>query len=80
VGDEVFQVDVYLDCDIDGYSVCDEYAKDEDIACEYCRHNVVKKYVKTSIYKHGMFEEIGKTVFLTKEEAERALKERKNNG
>ena len=75
VGDTVYSIDYYYDCDIDGYEVCDEYQNDES-SCEYCPHNVRKNYTSEIEFKISFYDDFGKTVFLTKEEAERALKER----
>lgn len=74
VGDTVYVIDWYLDCDIDGFKVCDDYEKEGDRACGYCRHNYVKKFIREKKYENQMLDEIGKTVFLSREEAERALK------
>ena len=73
VGDTVYVIDWYLDCDIDGFKVCDDYEKEGYRACGYCRHNYVKKFTREKKYENQMLDEIGKTVFLTREEAERAL-------
>jgi hypothetical protein len=40
---------------------------------------IVIRFVQTDSLKHINFNEIGKTVFFTKEEAEQALKEREKN-
>ena len=51
-----------------------------DEKCSY--FNFVENYADGTFYKSYsmVFDVIGKTVFLTKEEAERALKERESNG
>ena len=41
---------------------------------------IVIRFVQTDSLKHINFNEIGKTVFFTKEAAEQALKERENDG
>lgn len=41
---------------------------------------IVIRFLQTDSLKHINFNEIGKTVFFTKEQAEQALKERENNG
>ena len=74
VGDTVYVIDWYLDCDIDGFDVCDDYRKNDEIACGYCHHNVVKKFVSERKYENQKIEDFGKTIFLTREEAEAALK------
>ena len=53
---------------------CNVHGKRDTFQCEeeYCG----RSFCKTSFE----FREFGKTVFLTREEAERALKERENNG
>lgn len=73
VGDTVYVIDWYLDCDIDGFKVCDDYEKEGDRACGYCHHNYVKKFIREKKYENQMLDEIGKTVFLARKEAERAL-------
>ena len=80
VGDTVYVIDWYLDCDIDGQGVCDDYEKGGDIACGYCHHNYVKKFVSKRQYESQKIEDFGKTVFLTREEAEAALAADKNVG
>ena len=72
VGDEVYIIDYYWDCDINGYGVCDEFERDES-SCEYCPHILKKIFIREIEYKMSMYDDIGKTVFLTKEEAEKAL-------
>jgi hypothetical protein len=74
VGDTIYVIDWYLDCDIDAFDVCDDYRKNDEIACGYCRHNVVKKFVSERKYENQKIDDFGKTIFLTREEAEEALK------
>lgn len=73
VGDTVYVIDWYLDCEIDGFGECDDYEKEGDRACGYCGHNYVRKIVIEKKYEPQMIADIGKTIFLTREEAEAAL-------
>lgn len=72
-GDTVYVIDWYEDCDINGYNVCDEYEKHEE-ACIYCSHNVIKKFIRENKYANQNLEDFGIRWFLTREEAEEALK------
>lgn len=45
-----------------------------------CDKEPCKAYIKEISFSISDIENIGKTIFLTKEEAEKALKERENNG
>lgn len=73
VGDTVYTVDWYWDCKYGNY--CPE----EDFNCgEFrCEHEVKKYFVKDTDFEIQMVYEIGKTVFLTKSEAEQVLKQMK---
>lgn len=71
-GNTVYVIDWYFDCDINGYNVCDEYERDEE-SCVYCSHNVIKKFVREVKYENQNIEDFGKTIFLTREEAEAVL-------
>lgn len=73
LGDTVYVIDWYMDCDINEFDVCDDYRKNDEIACGYCRHNVIKRFVSKRKYENQKIEDFGKTVFLTREEAEAAL-------
>ena len=50
----------------------DKYKCEEDIRCE---HEYKEYYVREAIFNHAMMKSLGKTVFLTKEEAELKLVE-----
>lgn len=75
VGDTVYVIDWYSDCEIDGYGVCDEYETNGEIACAFCPHDVFKKFVSERRFEKQEIADFGKTIFLTREEAEAALKE-----
>jgi len=45
---------------------------------ERCQHEYKKYFVREAKFNHMMLEKIGKTVFLTREEAEQALKHTDN--
>lgn len=74
VGDTVYVLDWYYDCDIDGYGVCDNYCSYGDVACDCCHRNVIKRFVSKREYINQNIDDFGKTIFLTREEAEEALK------
>lgn len=56
---------------------CENYCCRDD--CSFKEYRVDKRRFDTVGFILSAKEKIGKTVFLTREEAERALKERKNN-
>ena len=76
VGDTVYTVKYYFDCKF-GYNCPLGYAEgknncDKGLSCE---HEYKKFFVGEKIFDASMTDDIGKTVFLTKEEAEQALKQ-----
>lgn len=76
IGNAVYEVIDYLDCKYD-YN-CPLSFSQGAYDCEnglHCRHEYKKYFVSEAKFNHHMIDEIGKTVFLTKEEAEKKLKE-----
>lgn len=76
VGSTVYTVKYYFDCKFD-YNCPLGYAEgknncDKGLSCE---HEYKKFFVGEKIFDASMTDDIGKTVFLTKEEAEQALKQ-----
>lgn len=67
---------VYVKMQFGGYAEAEVRDYSYFISCGFCIVVTSKKFDK----QHIPFSEFGKTVFLTREEAERALKERDNNG
>ena len=78
-GTNVYVVGSFLDCIYD-YEHCEATQKwkcEEYVQCEYEKKKYYVKEIKfTSIMKNS----IGKSIFLTREEAERKLEEMKKNG
>ena len=77
VGSKVYVISSFLDC-IYNYDNCKSTQKwkcEEDIQCEYERKSY---YVKEIEFTTVMKDSIGKSVFLTREEAEKKLEEMKN--
>lgn len=75
VGDTVYTLSYRYDCKYD-YD-CKAFQKwkcEENIPCEYEKKEY---YVKKSQFCLSMLESLGRTVFLTREEAEKALEEMK---
>ena len=73
VGDTVYTLSYRYDCKYD-YD-CKAFQKwkcEENIPCEYEKKEY---YVKKSQFCLSMLESLGRTVFLTREEAEKALEE-----
>lgn len=76
-GTNVYVVGSFLDCiyDYDNCKATQKWKCEEDIQCEYERKSYYVKEIEfTSIMKNS----IGKSIFLTREEAEKKLKEMKN--
>ncbi len=61
-------------CDRREFDKCDEYCDGWDACCE---RNNAPWYVSEHAFRISMMDRIGKSVFLTREEAERALGKRK---
>ena len=75
VGDTVYTVDYYYDCDCDYECIeIDSYKCEEDLPCEH-QYKVYR--VKEIKFQEQMLVVVGKSVFLTKEEAEQKLEEMK---
>lgn len=76
-GSTVYVIDYILECK------CDYDCKEvERCKCQYgipCEHEYEKYRVAKSKFVYGMMAVLGKTVFLTKEEAEAELKEMNSN-
>ena len=75
IGTKVYMIASMFDCiyDYDNCKATQKWKCKEDIQCEYERKSYYVKEIKfTSILKDS----IGKSVFLTREEAEKKLKER----
>ena len=73
-GTEVYVIDSMLECkhDYDCPLCSNAYKCEEDIPCE---HQYIQRFIRKTRFVHAMINNIGKTVFLTKEEAEQALKQ-----
>lgn len=74
IGSTVYVVDYIYECrfDYDCKLSFDAYKCEEDIRCE---HECKKYRTRETKFNHMMLDKIGETVFLTKEEAEQALKQ-----
>ena len=71
VGDKVYTVDYYYDCDCDYECIeIDSYKCEEDLPCEH-QYKVYR--VKEIKFQEQMLVVVGKSVFLTQEEAEQKL-------
>lgn len=74
-GSVVFVIDHMFECEHDyecPFKFLEKYKCDEGIYCEY---KYKEYYIRESIFNHTMMKFLGKTVFLTKEEAEHKLEE-----
>ena len=79
IGTNVYVVESFLDCIYD-YEHCEASQKwkcEEYVQCEYEKK---KYYVKETKFTSIMKNYIGKSIFLTREEAEKKLEEMKKNG
>lgn len=77
IGTKVYMIASMFDCiyDYDNCKAIQKWKCEEDIQCEYERKTYYVKEIKfTSIMKNS----IGKSIFLTREEAEKKLEEMKN--
>lgn len=77
-GTNVYVVGSFLDCiyDYDNCKATQKWKCEEDIQCEYERKSYYVKEIEfTSIMKNS----IGKSIFLTREEAEKRLEEIQND-
>ena len=76
-GTNVYVVGSFLDCiyDYDNCKATQKWKCEEDIQCEYERKLY---YVKEIEFASIMKNSIGKSIFLTREEAEKKLEEMKN--
>lgn len=78
IGTKVYMIASMFDCvyDYDNCKATQKWKCEEDIQCEYERKSYYVKEIEfTSIMKNS----IGKTIFLTREEAEKKLEEMKND-
>lgn len=78
IGTKVYMIASMFDCvyDYDNCKATQKWKCEEDIQCEYERKSYYVKEIEfTSIMKNS----IGKTIFLTREEAEKKLEVMKNN-
>lgn len=78
IGTKVYMIASMFDCiyDYDNCKAIQKWKCEEDIQCEYERKTYYVKEIKfTSIMKNS----IGKSIFLTREEAEKKLEEMKND-
>lgn len=79
IGTNVYVVGSFLDCIYD-YEHCEASQKwkcEEYVQCEYEKK---KYYVKETKFTSIMKNSIGKSIFLTREEAEKKLEEMNKNG
>ena len=72
VGNVVYVVCHYFDCKID-YE-CRKYDEIGDNVCDGCENNFKEYFIREEKFKISLIEDIGKTIFLTQEEAEQHLK------
>lgn len=75
VGDTVYQI---------GRDFCDKRCHDKcDLLCDgwddLCPENNGDWEVQTRVFTVGLFDKIGKEIFLTREEAEAAMRQRRND-
>ena len=74
LGTEVYKVREVYYCDFNyDDEVCTRYCK---YKCEeglYCEHQIIKYGISKVLFTINMYNEFNKTIFLTKEEAEKAL-------
>ena len=75
VGDCVFEIRCFLDCDCD-YD-CIEHDKYKCELNSMCEHEYKKYRIKEQKFNIQMLDELGKTIFPTREEAEQALEKMK---
>lgn len=78
VGDTVYEIKDYLDCEYN-YNCPLGYAEGK-YNCEkgyYCNHKYKRFFTNETPFDIKMIDKIGKTVFLTREEAEAALEKMK---
>jgi hypothetical protein len=78
IGTKVYMIASMFDCiyDYDNCKATQKWKCEEDIQCEYERKSYYVKEIEfTSIMKNS----IGKSIFLTREEAEKRLEEMKND-
>ena len=78
-GSAVYTVKDYLDCEY-GYNCPLGYAEGKN-NCEKgfcCEHEYKKYFMNETKFNHMMLDKIGKTVFLTKEEAEQELEKKQS--
>ena len=76
-GSTVFVIDYMFECKYDfecPFSLLDQYKCEEDI---YCEHTYKEYYVREVTFNRAMTESLGKTVYLTKKEAEQKLADMK---
>lgn len=69
----VYKLSHYHDCADNLYETCDLFAYD-DSACNRCYKDKLVPHVRPTGFELAMLEDFGKTVFLTREEAEKALR------
>ncbi|HBL82025.1 MAG TPA: hypothetical protein DD391_05410 [Clostridiales bacterium] len=74
VGDTVYLKKEYIDCPND-FENCEKFDFCDD-ACFMCSKAITRYSVQNVQFDLTMYYDIGKTVFLTREEAEQALRER----
>lgn len=70
VGDAVYEIIETHCCDTDASYCCATY---EELVEAECRHHHVDRTIIESPFRISMFDKIGKTVFMSREEAEKAL-------
>lgn len=76
VGDKVYCVYEHECCHLqDAHKECDRYSWDyDDDVCEGCEHQYFDPYIMSLKFDLAHIEQIGKNIFLTKEEAEKSIK------
>lgn len=72
VGQTVYKISHYHDCVDNLYETCDLFAYDEG-ACSRCYKDKLVPHIREVGFELSMLDEIGNTVFVSREEAEAAL-------
>ena len=78
VGTMVFEIRSCFDCKTDSFICCHNFSYRGEKACRHCENNIKKNFVSIAYFNFKMKDKFGKTVFLTKSEAEQKLKELQN--
>ena len=77
VGSTVYEIDFYYDCAENKYNTCEMFEYEDEDACLNCYNNKTIWIIREVAFELNMINDIGERIFITKEEAENALEERK---